>query len=267
MQCGGLRTKEILKTSQPEKPLITVITVVYNGVENLEQTILSVVNQTYDNIEYILIDGNSTDGTLDIIKKYEDKIDYWQSEPDKGIYDAMNKGIKLASGEWINFMNAGDVFYEQKTIQTFLKKINNVCADVFYGNSIARGKTKELLEEADESLKRIDRGPVFRHNAAFFSTRIHKENLFKTNRKDLGYGLDFKMIYDLYEKKYIFKKLDFIVVSYQIEGISYNIWKNNVYNYRVVRDYHYIKASILFLYRFLKYPVYLIKRRLRECNK
>lgn len=75
----------------------------YNGESTLEQTIQSVVNQTYDNVEYIIIDGVSTDGTLDIIKKYEDKIDYWQSEPDKGIYDAMNKGIELAFGDWINF--------------------------------------------------------------------------------------------------------------------------------------------------------------------
>src|SRR5476649_2919376 len=90
-----------------EKSLLTVITIVLNGVNILERTILSVINQSYVSIEYIIIDGGSTDGSLDIIKKYESNIDHWISEPDKGLYDAMNKGIKMAKGEWINFMNAG----------------------------------------------------------------------------------------------------------------------------------------------------------------
>lgn len=89
---------------------ISVITVCYNCQFDLEKTILSVINQSYKNIEYIIIDGGSTDKTLDVIKKYIDKITYWVSEPDKGIYDAMNKGIRKATGDWINFMNAGDCF-------------------------------------------------------------------------------------------------------------------------------------------------------------
>ncbi len=92
------------------QPLISIITVVYNGKAFLEQTIQSVVNQSYKNIEYIIIDGGSTDGTVDIIKKYEDNIDYWISEKDDGIYDAMNKGLKVSTGKGVLFLNAGDYF-------------------------------------------------------------------------------------------------------------------------------------------------------------
>lgn len=89
---------------------ITIITVVYNGVNLIEKTILSVLNQKYKHIEYIIIDGSSTDGTIDIIKKYNDKISYWISEKDNGIYDAMNKGIEIATGNGLIFLNAGDYF-------------------------------------------------------------------------------------------------------------------------------------------------------------
>jgi cellulose synthase/poly-beta-1,6-N-acetylglucosamine synthase-like glycosyltransferase len=122
---GGLRTKNYFKKSFENKPLISIITVVYNGEKFLEETIKSVINQTYDNVEYIIIDGGSSDGTIDIIKKYEDYIDYWVSEKDNGIYDAMNKGIDLATGIWINFMNAGDLFFDN-TIEHLKTNFRNV---------------------------------------------------------------------------------------------------------------------------------------------
>ena len=91
-------------TGQGRPIRISIVTVVYNGASTLEQTILSVLGQTYPHIEYIIIDGGSKDGTVDIIKKYQDRIAYWVSEPDEGIYDAMNKGIRHASGDWIYFL-------------------------------------------------------------------------------------------------------------------------------------------------------------------
>jgi glycosyltransferase involved in cell wall biosynthesis len=106
---GGLRAAGYFKISTPEKPIVTIITAVFNGAQYIEQTISSVLNQTYYNVEYIIIDGGSADGTLDIIRKYDDKIDYWVSEPDKGIYDAMNKGWAAASeNSYILFLGAGD---------------------------------------------------------------------------------------------------------------------------------------------------------------
>jgi len=89
-------------------PLISIVTVVHNDVANIEETILSVINQNYENIEYIIIDGESNDGTVDIIRKFESSVEYWISEPDKGIYYAMNKGADIAKGDFITFMNSGD---------------------------------------------------------------------------------------------------------------------------------------------------------------
>jgi glycosyltransferase involved in cell wall biosynthesis len=93
-------------------PFISIITVVYNNADVIESTIISIVEQRFDDVEYIIIDGGSTDGTVDIIKKYQQKITYWISEVDNGIYDAMNKGIKMAKGKYLVFMNSGDLLLE-----------------------------------------------------------------------------------------------------------------------------------------------------------
>ena len=114
---------------------ISVVTVCYNAVSVLERTIKSVIAQSFPNIEYIIIDGGSTDGTIDVIKKYEDKISFWISEPDGGIYDAMNKGIKNANGDWIIFMNAGDLFYERDTLSKMSVHLNDAI-DILRGNII-----------------------------------------------------------------------------------------------------------------------------------
>lgn len=110
---GGLKVKGLFaKKSEEEKPLVTIVTPVYNGEKYLEETIQSVITQTYDNIEYIIIDGKSTDRTIDIIRKYENKIAYWLSEPDKGMYDAIKKGFKVATGEIFAWLNADDKYYQ-----------------------------------------------------------------------------------------------------------------------------------------------------------
>lgn len=116
---------------------ITIVTVCYNCVTEIEDTIKSVIAQSYKDLEYIVIDGASNDGTLDIISKYKKKIDVIVSEPDKGIYDAMNKGIELATGEWINFMNAGDTFFNKDSIKDFFSIADvNSPNDILYGDTI-----------------------------------------------------------------------------------------------------------------------------------
>jgi glycosyltransferase involved in cell wall biosynthesis len=105
-------------------PKVTIITAVYNAQKYLEECILSVINQTYTNFEYIIIDGGSTDSSVDIIKKYQDKISYWKSEADDGIYDAWNKGLAQAEGDWISFVGADDHLLPD-AIDTYVNHIIN----------------------------------------------------------------------------------------------------------------------------------------------
>ncbi|WP_277639413.1 glycosyltransferase family 2 protein [Bacteroides graminisolvens] len=118
-------------------PLFSIITVTYHAESVLEETILSVVSQTYHNIEYIIVDGASKDRTLSIVNKYRDRIQAVVSEPDKGLYDAMNKGLKMAKGEYVCFLNAGDTFHEDDTLQLIVHQLNksNVLPDVIYGET------------------------------------------------------------------------------------------------------------------------------------
>jgi glycosyltransferase involved in cell wall biosynthesis len=115
------------------QPRLSIITIVYNNVRDIERTILSVLNQTYTNLEYIIIDGESTDGTLQIINKYQHKISRLVSEPDKGIYDAMNKGLALASGDYVLFMNSGDEIYSAETVEKVFACEPD--ADIYYGET------------------------------------------------------------------------------------------------------------------------------------
>ena len=114
------------------QPKLSVITVVYNGARDIERTMLSVLNQTYPNIEYLVIDGLSTDGTLERIKKYRDRIKL-VSEKDAGIYDAMNKGLNIAGGDYVLFMNAGDEIYASDTVAKVFASADD--ADIYYGET------------------------------------------------------------------------------------------------------------------------------------
>jgi glycosyltransferase involved in cell wall biosynthesis len=135
-QEGGLRTQGKCKHTTSDRPLVSVITIVYQGQEFLENTIKSVINQSYENLEYIVIDGGSTDGTVEIIKRYEERIDYWISELDDGISDAMNKGINLASGIILNHLHAGDKFSSNQIVSQILSSYQKEKWRWCFGNQI-----------------------------------------------------------------------------------------------------------------------------------
>lgn len=250
---GGLRTRGITKHSQLDKPLITVVTVVYNGESTLENTIKSVVNQTYDNVDYIIIDGGSKDGTLDIIKKYEDKIDYWQSEPDKGIYDAMNKGIRLAKGDWINFMNAGDVFYSKYVLkQIFIKDYSDKVSIIYGDSTYIKPDGTAVTVFADSSIKTLLFSPLYRHGASFVKSKYHKEHLFDIARTDCGFALDFLFIHSAYIDGCIFEYVPENILVWEFDGASGNRYLQIKYN-------HLISGSSN-----LKYYVQLFKAFLQQ---
>lgn len=148
------------KRSEPGKPLVSIITIVYNGEQLLEPTLLSVLGQTYSNIEYIVVDGSSTDGTLDIIKRYNDQLALWISEPDKGIYDAMNKGLQMAQGDYVWFMNTGDSIAEADTLEKIL-----ACgaADIYYGETyLVEEDGKVLGTRSELTTRKLPRRLKFR---------------------------------------------------------------------------------------------------------
>jgi glycosyltransferase involved in cell wall biosynthesis len=213
---GGLRTKGCFKKSYDKKPLISIISVVYNGEKFLEETIQSVINQSYDNIEYIIIDGGSTDKTADIIKKYENRIDYWVSEKDSGIYNAMNKGIDLSSGEWINFMNAGDLFYDNTVIENIFN--TEIKEMIVFGKSLTYYKNYNVIRYDNfdfyKSLWYFSKMP--NHQAIFINKLIYKNLKYDLSLK---YFADTKYLREAFKNNH-YKYFDKIISKFEIGGKS-----------------------------------------------
>ena len=205
-------------------PLITVVTVVLNGEEFIEETMLSVIQQSYQNIEYIIIDGGSIDTTPEIIKKYKSEIAYYISESDDGIYDAMNKGVRKANGDWIVFMNAGDFFQGPEIINTVVKNIKNISDHVaiaYGGLSLISITGHPLLTIADREkvvLKKIRYKLPIPHQAQFIRLELmHKVGLFNTKYRIAG---DYDMTVRLLSN-YRCRQLDGLVTaSMRVGGIS-----------------------------------------------
>jgi len=155
---------------------ITVITVCYNAAQTIEQTILSVIHQTYSQIEYIIVDGASTDGTLDIIQKYQQYIACLISEPDSGVYDAMNKGIRYASGDFILFLGADDILYNNTVFQNLAAKMIDMNV-VYYGNVIQLPSQKRYWGKFNKY--KFGMGNIC-HQSIFYPRQVFNHDLFDT---------------------------------------------------------------------------------------
>lgn len=203
-----------------DQPILSVITVVRNCVDTIENTILSVINQSYSNIEYIVIDGNSSDGTKEVINKYKDQIYLFVSENDDGIYDAMNKGINNANGKFVNFMNAGDIFFNNNICQLFADQILTKQYDVFYGDVIAKSEIDNLeIVVKAKPINKIYSGMIFCHQSSFIKLSNLKETPF-----DLKYNIvaDYNQILSLYFKKKTFCYIENVMAKVIIGGVSYS---------------------------------------------
>lgn len=208
---GGLRTKGYFKQSLRDKPLITVITVVFNGVTSLENAINSVINQKYDNVEFIVLDGESIDGTLDIIKKYEDQIDYWVSEKDGGIYDAMNKAVTVSRGDWILFLGADDIL--TNCFHSIIYKMVDYSA-LYYGNVL-------LASNQSVYCGRINKYKLMQQNICHQSI-FYPQNTFKSRSYNCRYRFlaDYCLNIELLGSGVKFNYLDEIICIFNDTGVS-----------------------------------------------
>lgn len=221
---------------------ITVITVTYNAESTIESTINSVLKQTYKDIEYIIVDGKSTDNTIKIIDKYKDNIDFIISEEDGGIYDAMNKGIMHSSGDWIIFVNSGDIFASNDVLENIFSQERTYHVDVIYGNSIeVDSNGKKCFKMAKQSLFSIA-PPIYRHGASFIRAEVHNMFMFDLTKINIySYGLDYDCICRMYRAGKCFENCNETIIEYLKEGISNhklkNLWLGKLIEHDNVKDF------------------------------
>ena len=232
---GGRRLRGILKSSEPGRPLITVITVVFNRVRHLQRAIESVLSQSYENIEYIIIDGGSTDGTLDVIRKFDDSIDYWLSEADAGIYNAMNKGIRLCSGEIIGLLNADD-FYFPSSGEEVVSSYNYSGSGIYYGKQMNFIEYEDFcyFAVARPDLSRMFEKPSIFHPACFVHNEVYK----RVGLFDEGYKViaDYDFLLRCLESEVPFFLIDKTLTGFRSGGASgsVKIWLES---YRLLREH------------------------------
>ena len=242
-----------------KEKLISIITVVKNGEETIEKCINSVLNQNYKNIEYIIIDGNSSDNTMSIINKYKEKISLVLSENDKGIWDAMNKGIKLAKGEIIGFLNCDDFYYENsfKTVNNYF---NNFDIDFLFGTV----KKYKIIHGFNPNIIKWSFGFYTSHSVGFFiKTKEHKKVGFY-NSNYLSADLDFfyKMITNFNLKGLPTKKNE-ILGEFKKGGFSSKVnYIDHLKDLNKIRiDNNQSKFFVMFLYL-----IKIVKKPLKFLN-
>jgi glycosyltransferase involved in cell wall biosynthesis len=231
---GGTRLINSVKTSRPNEPLVSIITVTYNAEKYLEQTIESVLNQTYKNIEYIIIDGGSKDKTIDIIKKFENQVDLWISEPDGGIYFAMNKGINLAKGDIIGILNADDYYFEN-SVKNIVQanRIND--ADVYHGDMLSVDEIANREERITPDETVMNEKPSIFHPTCFVKKSVYQ----KIGDFDTRFNIssDYEFLLRCKKNKLIFNYVPELITAFRVGGMSASCY-SNVEGYKIMKMYN-----------------------------
>lgn len=250
------------------KASVSVITVVRNDVAHIRQTLESALAQQGVSVQYIVLDGASTDGTAELIAEYADRLSYWHSRPDRGMYDALNKGLKLAAGDYISVLNSGDTYCSPTALCDALADVGEAQpADVIYGHSVEVNDVwnREVRCNADTELLKL--APTFRHGSSLVRREVHLSHPFDLSQQSrLGYALDWEMLHRLYAEGYRFVAVDRFIESYRAEGMSNHPYRNILYNYsitsrgpatkltalkRLLKDSLYITLKDSFVYNLL----------------
>ena len=230
-------------------PKISVITVCYNAAHLLRKTIESVIEQSYERIEYIIVDGGSSDLTKSIVFEFQKKIDLFISEPDDGIYDAMNKGIKNATGDLIIFLNAGDHYISSNALKYAVTKMNFQNADIFYGRILWEDPFNKDIVLSDHHLTRYEwdlKFSNFPHPATFYKKKLFKEfGLFDETFKILGdYEWNAKA---LVKNRIPFQYINVAIGVFRADGISNSITNSDKIQQETKEIYQrYFKPGWLF---------------------
>lgn len=256
---------------------LSIITINRNNSAGLRKTIESVVSQTFTDYEYIVIDGASSDGSVDIIKEYADKITYWVSEPDKGIYNAMNKGIDLAKGEYIQFLNSGDWFYSKNVLQRVFELESS--EDILYGDIILYNGMDNMIRFNYPDLLSVF---YLTHHMICHQAIFHKKNLFDKRKYDetIQIVADWEfLLHVFYTKNCSCRKIDEIIVYNDGGGVSSIEEKVNIeremvlhryFSNRILDDYYNYRRLIESVDQSTLYPflsIFSKKKRLQRFAK
>ncbi|MCD8289628.1 MAG: glycosyltransferase [Prevotella sp.] len=242
------------KENSRSQDKISVVTVVFNDVKNIRRTIESCLAQTWPNKEYIIIDGGSNDGTRDIIAEYAGSLAYWVSEPDNGMYDALNKAAAKATGDWVSVLNSGDVFSNPQTLETVLAcDIGN--ADFVYGNAIEVSSSGRIRKPAAPP-ERMEYTPSYRHGASLVRLSVQRRFPYDlTKTKQLGYALDWEMMHRAYKAGCRFLRVDIDIEDYEKEGMSNHPYLNQWYNYLITSGGRFSLRHFLFFIKQIAWHV------------